>query len=292
MKNLLLYLLFQFFSTLVLILPDKIRYYLGKSFGKFAYFVTPDRREIAFNNLKKAFKDKYDDEELKDMTKEIYYNTGLILVEFILLKKLNKNNLKDFIEIKGEENLKKAYEKDNGVIIYGAHFGNWELMGAAISLLGYPLNAIAQVQENSFFNKKINEIRKEKGAKIIPRGVSIRKVYKALKKGECVFILGDQDARSRGWKMNFFGRPSSTYPGAVQLSGRTGAIIVPTFLVRKGWRNYELTFYPARDVAEDAKQEKQKKILQDLVDLTEDIIRDYPTQWFWLHRRWKTYKGD
>ena len=292
MKNMLLYLVFQLFSLFVLILPDKLRYYLGKAFGKFAYFITTDRREIVYENLKKAFEDKYDEEELKNMTKEVYYNTGLILVEFILLKKLNKDNLKDYIDVNGEENLKEAYEKDNGVIIYGAHFGNWELMGSAISLLGYPLNAIAQEQENSYFNKKVNEIRREKGVKIIPKGISVRKVYEALKKGECVFILGDQDARSRGWKMNFFGRPSSTYPGAVQLASRTGAIIVPTFLIRKGWRKYELKFYPPKEVKEDAKQEEKKQILQDLVGLTEEIIRDYPTQWFWLHRRWKTYKGD
>ena len=292
MKNLFLYLLFQFFSAFVLVLPDKLRYYLGKAFGKFAYYITPDRRELVFNNLKKAFKDKYSEEELGNMTKEVYYNTGLILVEFILLKKLHKNNLKDFIEIKGEENLRKAYEKNKGVIIYGAHFGNWELMGSAISLLGYPLNAIAQEQENSYFNKKINEIRREKGVKIIPRGISVREVYQSLKKGECVFILGDQDARSRGWKMNFFDRPSSTFPGAVQLASRIGAIIVPTFLVRKGWRKYELTFYPPREVGEKANKEEKKQILQNLVDLTEEIIREYPTQWFWLHRRWKTYKGD
>lgn len=292
MKNLILYLVFQFFSGLVLLLPDKLRYYLGKYFGKFAYHITKERRETVYNNLKKSFKNKYNEEELDNMTKEVYYNTGLILVEFILLKKLHKDNLKDFIEIKGEENLKKAYEKDRGIIIYGAHFGNWELMGSAISLLGYPLNAIAQEQENSYFNKKINEIRREKGIKIIPRGISVREVYESLKKKECVFILGDQDARSRGWKMNFFDRPSSTFPGAVQLASRTGAIIVPTFLVRKGWRKYELTFYPAREVGEEANKEEKKEILQELVDLTEEIIRDYPTQWFWLHRRWKTYKGD
>src|SRR6056297_145025 len=153
MKNFILYLLFQFFYFLVLLLPDKLRYYLGKLFGKFAYYITPERREIVYNNMKKSFKDKYSEEKLKKMTKEVYYNTGLILVEFILLKKLNKDNLKDFIEIKGEENLKKAYEKNNGVIIYGAHFGNWELMGSAISLLGYPLNAIAREQANSYFNR-------------------------------------------------------------------------------------------------------------------------------------------
>jgi len=292
MKNFILYLLFQFFYFLVLLLPDKLRYYLGKLFGKFAYYITPERREIVYNNMKKSFKDKYSEEKLKKMTKEVYYNTGLILVEFILLKKLNKDNLKDFIEIKGEENLKKAYEKNNGVIIYGAHFGNWELMGSAISLLGYPLNAIAREQANSYFNRKINKIRRNKGVKIIPKGISVRKVYEAFKKGECVFILGDQDAKNKGWKMNFFDRPSSTFSGAVQMASRTGAIIVPTFLVRKGWRKYELTFYPPKEVSEDAQKEVKKQILQNLVDLTEEIIREYPTQWFWLHRRWKTYKGD
>ncbi len=292
MKNFLLYILFEFFSVLVLVLPDKMRYFLGKYFGKFAYLVTSDRRRIVYNNLKKAFKDEYDEEKINNLTKEVYHNAGLILVEFILLKKLNKNNFKDYIEIEGEENLKKAFEKEKGIIIYGAHFGNWELMAAAISLLGYPINAIAKEQENSYFNTKINEIRKSKGINIISRGISVRKAYHHLKDGECVYILGDQDARSKGWKMNFFNRNASTFPGAVELSSRTGAIIIPTFLIRKGWRKYKLNFYPAIEIPEDAEKKEKKNILQNLVNLTEEIIRDYPDQWLWLHRRWKTYKGD
>ena len=292
MKNVIAYLIFQTISGVILILPDKLRYFLGKFIGYISYLITPQKRKRAYNNLKKALNNKYNNEDLKTLTKKVYYNYIFILIELFLLKKLNKNNLREFVKIQNEKNLKDAYKKNNGIIIYGAHFSNWEIMGSTISILGYPLNAIAQKQGNSYFNKKINEIRKEKGVKIIPRGVSIRKVYQSLKKGECVFILGDQDARGKGWKMNFFNRPSSTFPGAVQLASRTGAIIVPTFLVRKGWRKYELTFYRPRKVSEDANKEEKKEILQDLLELSEEVIREHPEQWIWLYNRWRTYKGD
>jgi len=289
MKNLLIYFLFKIFTFLVNILPKKLQRYLGIGFGKFAYFITKSRRKVAKENLEIAFGDKLSEKEKNDLIKEVYKNIGFMLVEFILLKKIDKSNFKKFVNIEGYENLKKAFEKKKGIIIYGAHFGNWEWLGVFISLLGFPLNAIVQEQHNTYFDNYINDIRKSQGVNIIKLGVSIRKAYSKLKKGECVFILGDQDARDRGWKLNFFDKTASTYPGVIQLAERTGALIVPSFLIRNKFADHKLVFYPARKVKKGLSQKEKKKKLQSLNNLTEKVINENKEQWFWLHKRWKTY---
>jgi KDO2-lipid IV(A) lauroyltransferase len=189
----------------------------------------------------------------------------------------------------GEDYLKEACERGKGVIIYGAHFGNWEWMAAVLALLGYPLNAIALEQSNGFFNEKINEIREEKGINIITKGISVRKTFSYLKNGECVYILGDQDAGKKGWEIDFFGQSASTYPGAVRLAQRTGASIVPVFLIRNKAGRFRLKIKQQHTIPHDINRDQQKEHLQELVNITEEVIKDYPSQWFWLHRRWKTY---
>jgi len=289
MKNLLIYFLFKTFTFLVNILPRKLQKYLGEGFGKFAYFVTKNRRKVAKKNLKIAFGDKLSERERNELIKKVYKNIGFMLVEFILLKKIDKSNFKEFVKIEGYENLKKAFEKDKGIIIYGAHFGNWEWLGVFISLLGFPLNAIVQEQHNPYFDDYINGLRRSKGVNIIKLGVSIRKAYSKLKKGECVFILGDQDARDRGWKLKFFGKSASTYPGVIQLAERTGALIVPSFLIRNDFADHKLVFYPARKVETGLSQKEKNEKLQKLNNLTEKVITENKEQWFWVHKRWKTY---
>ena len=289
MKNVLLFLLFQKYKLLVNLMPDRVRYYLGKGFGSFAYLVTKSRRIVAEDNLKMALGSNLSQEQIENTIKTVYQNMGLMLVEFILLSKLTGKNISDYIEVEGEDYLKDAFDRGKGVIIYGAHFGNWEWLAAAISLLGYPISAIAQEQNNSYFDRAVNKVREDKGIKILAKGMAVRKAYSRLKKGECLFILGDQDARKFGWKINFFDRPASTYPGAVQLAQRTGAAVVPAFLIREGWASHRLVFHSPQYAEKDLTEDEQKELLQELTDLTESVIRKHPAQWLWLHKRWKTY---
>lgn len=288
MKDIILYILFQISYYLIRLMPNKFRYYSGIELGLLIYHLVKSRREITINNLKRALGDKYSDRELIELGKEAYRQMGLLMVEFIMLRDLKKEDLSSLIEIENEQYLKEAYQQGRGVIIYTAHLGNWEWLGAVISLLGYPLNATARTQKNSFFDKKINEIRKSIGAKMIPLGMSIRQAFKVLKQGELLYINGDQSARKHGWIMDFFDIPTSVYPGTVQLACRTGALILPAYLIRKEWGKHQLRFYSPLEIRKDADEEEQYKLLNRLTSITEEIIREHPEQWFWMHERWKT----
>lgn len=284
MLNSILYGLFLMVFYLVKIFPDGYR--IGKGLGNIIYWILKERREITINNLKKVYGDKLTDKEITSLCKDVYHHMGITLIEFIKLDSLKKKDMESLVDIEGLEYLEEAYALGKGVIIYSAHFGNWEWLASVISLLGYPFNAIARTQDNPYFDKKINEIRTSKGTNIIPRGMAVRKAIKALRRGEILFILGDQNARKDGWLMDFFGQPALTYPGVVQLACRTGAIVLPAYLIRKEPGKFLLKIYPYHELPQDASEKEQKELLKKLTENMEDVIYKYPEQWLWLHRRW------
>lgn len=284
MLDLILYCFFKIIFFLINVIPNS--YFLGRWLGILIYKLLKDRRKITIDNLKMVFGDKLSDNEIIALCREVYCQVGITLIEFMKLKKLKKEDLDKLIEVEGAEYLRAAHETGRGVIVYSAHFGNWEWLGSIISLKGYPLNAIARTQNNPYFDKKINEIRSSKGVKIIPRGMSVRKAITALKRGEFLFILGDQNGRKNGWVIDFFGKPASTYPGVVQLAQRTGAVVLPTYLIRKEPGKFLLKVYPHIEIPSDANKDEQRDYLIKLTENMETVIRQYPEQWLWLHSRW------
>ena len=192
------------------------------------------------------------------------------------------------LEIEGIEHLEQALAEGKGVVVFTGHFGNWELMGAVVASLGYPVDAVARKQNSSGADEFMAEVRRQYGLRIHERGFSLRAAFRALKQGRMLALLADQDARGRGWFVDFFNQPSSTFSGPVQLAQRLGAPIVPAFFVRTDRPGYRLVFCPPRQVAPDASIEEMQNQLQELTTTLEDTIRQYPEQWFWIHRRWKT----
>jgi KDO2-lipid IV(A) lauroyltransferase len=287
MKDRISILLYNIFRFLLQELPPKAGHYLGKIIAYLAYFITPARREHSRLNLKRAL--NINDQDSKKLIKKVYENLGYNFAEFLMEDAFSREDIEQMVDFDGLEHLDQALKEGNGVILYTGHFGNWELLGAVLAIKGYSINSIAREQNNSQFDQKINEIRRGIGIGIIPKGLAVRKAFKKLKNNQIVAILGDQDARSRGWKLNFFERDASTYAGAVQFAKRTGAPIVPMFLHRQDWLKHKLKIYKARKINKNASESELKKELQLLLDLTEKEIRENPADWMWLHKRWKTY---
>ncbi|TDO94796.1 KDO2-lipid IV(A) lauroyltransferase [Halanaerobium saccharolyticum] len=287
MKDKLSIFLYNIFRFVLKKLPDQAGRYLGKLIAFLAYFITPERREHSRLNLKRAL--NTNDQEAKRLIKKVYRNLGYDFTEFLMEDKFTENDIDEMVNFEGLEYLEQALKEERGVIIYTAHLGNWELMGAVLALKGYRVHSIAQEQNNSLFDEKINAIRSNVGVGIIPKGLSIRKAFKVLKANEILAILGDQHARKDGWELNFFDRPALTFPGAVKFAQRTGALIVPAFFHRQDWLKHKLKCYPPRRIDKDAPETELKAELQSLLELTEEEIKKEPADWMWLHKRWKTY---
>ena len=287
MKDKLSLILYNFFRFVLKKLPNSAGRYLGKLIAALAYLITPARREHSRLNLKKAL--NLNKQESKKMIKEVYKNLGYDFAEFLLEDSFTEEDIEKMVDFNDLEYLDQALAEEKGVIIYTAHLGNWELLGAVLAIKGYKINSIAREQNNSLFDQKINQIRRGIGIGIIPKGLAVRQVFKKLKDNQLIAILGDQDARDHGWKLKFFERDASTYAGAVQFAKRTGAPIVPLFFHRKDWLKHEVQCYPPRRIKKDASEAELKSELQSLLELTEKEIKKAPADWMWLHKRWKTY---
>lgn len=287
MKNIFSYLLFLLFINIIKVLPYSLCKKLATGLGILLYNLLKGRNKIIRNNLSKAFPGEYTEEEREELIKKIYRNLGMTFIEFMLLEKLTNDEINSYISVEGKENLDNIKKDGKGVILYTAHFGNWEWQGAHFSIKDYPVVAIARDQNNPFFNKRINKIRRSKNVEMIPRDGALRKIIKSLHKGKYLYILGDQNARRRGWQIDFFGRKASTYTGPVRLASSTGAYILPVFMAREDWMKHKIFIYPPYQIEKGSSKKEQQEDLQYLTELTEKVISKYPDQWFWLHRRWK-----
>lgn len=268
------------------ILPHQVVYGIGVVLGYLLSFLLGSRRKVARENLKMAL--NLDAQDAERMTKRVFRSLGLTVAEILLVPYITDRFIEQCVEIEGEEYLRAAMEEERGVIVFTGHFGNWELLGGIVAKLGYPVNAVARQQNSAVGDKFLARVREQYGEKISIRGMGLREGYRALRRGELLALLGDQDAGDHGWFVEFFGRQASTFPGPVQLAQRTGAPIVPIFHVRTGVSRHKVIIRPPVHIPCDASPEDLHRYLQDLTGILEELVRKYPDQWFWIHRRWKS----
>jgi Kdo2-lipid IVA lauroyltransferase/acyltransferase len=177
-----------------------------------------------------------------------------------------------------------------------AHIGNWEALAA---YLGYafsedlPMVVIAKRIYYEGYNKMLVELRERFSVETIYRDEPFMQVVRHLKKGGCVGILTDQDISSiPGIFVTFFGQKTFTSDAQAKIALITGASIIPTFLVREG---QHLRFIIDKPIHSDRTKDKDSEVLritQEITSATERVIRRYPDQWAWMHRRWKTQPED
>lgn len=282
-----LYLIAKLFSMLLMVLPAGVALGIGWIFGGLGYIFNYKRAKVAYSNMRAAFCEEKGPSEIRRIVKHLYRNFGETLVEVMRIPKVDEEYVKKYIRIENIDNFDKAFEKGRGVIFLTGHFGNWELSSITSALNGFPLLVLAREQKMTRLNDALNSYRESKGCKVIKKGMSTREIYEHLKNNGIVGILSDQDAGKKGVFINFFGRPTSTHSGAFTLSRKTGAIIIPTFMVRvKGAYHRLILESPIEILIDDESGEYEA--MQKFASVMEKYIRRYPEQWLWLHKRWKS----
>lgn len=260
----------------------------GYFLGTFIYFVIPIRRKVALENLKVVFPEK-SPQELKHIARQTYCQFGMTIIEYMMQRRWTPGILAERIQFVNAHIFAEAGQNGRGAICVSGHFGNWEMMGVGIHALGYPISAIVRAQKNVRVEELLNSNRKAAGLGVIPLGMAVRGVLKALRKNEFVAILADQDAHDEGVFVDFLGRPSSTAPGPAVFALKSGAAIIFGATVRQA--NGKLTAYIERIQVPGSTELNDKNIqlvTQAYAHKLEEYIRRYPDHWFWMHKRWKT----
>jgi KDO2-lipid IV(A) lauroyltransferase len=262
---------------------------MGRALGRSLYGLGV-RRQVVHENLRLAFPE-WDAVHLRRTARGCYSVWGMTLVDYLRIPRLR--SAEDWAEmmgpIAGLEHVARARRAGKGVILLSGHFGNFELMGAAVAAAGHPVQFLVQAQANARLERLLDARRAALGVGVIDRGSQLRGAMRALRANGCVALAGDQDARGRGVFVDFFGRPSSTPVGPAALSLRTGAPIVMGFAVRGADGRHRGTILPALQFTPTGAFDADVAALtQRHAAVLEEWVRRHPEHWYWLHRRWKS----
>jgi len=228
------------------------------------------------------------EEQLSYSAREVFRNFGKYLVDFFKVQgSLSDEYIREHVTVKNMECLTEVLKKQKGAIIVTAHMGNWELGGCVISKLGYPPIAVALPHKERSVNELFNAQRTAEGMTIVPNNVAIRECIKGLKQNRLVALLADRDFNSSGEVVDFFGKKTIFPRGPAAFSLKTGAPIVPVFLIREKDDLFTLIFEEAIFPPEkEHSKEDQIDMIKKYVSVIEDKVKQYPMQWFMFQRFW------
>lgn len=260
----------------------------GYYLGIIAFYFIPIRRKVALRNLRSVFPQK-SSKELRQIAKRTYCNFGMTIAEYMMQPRWTLELVASQLEFVNKHIFAQARQAGRGALCLSGHFGNWELMGSGIEALGYPISGIVKPQKNTRVDQLLNANRQAARLRIIPLGMAVRGVLKALHRNEFVAILADQDAHDEGIFVNFLGRPSSTAPGPAVFALKSGAQIIFGAVVRqRNGKHKAFIEKIERPGSDDLSPENIRAITQAYARTLEKYVLKYPDHWFWMHKRWKT----
>ncbi len=277
------------------IMPWRMRRGLAHWIGTLAAKRHAKRRQAAQINLDLAFGDSMTAARKQEVALKSFQNFGECLFDaFALIPRLTHDNWRDMLHIPEEDLIafREHLKKGNGALVMFSHYGNWELMGAAMSFMDLaPINAVAK-RQSAWANPFIERLRTVTGNRVIYKEGAVRKTLTALKRGEIVGLAIDQNF-SQGIFVPFFGIEAGTADTLAALSRASGAPIIAFSCMPNGDGTYIGHFLPAihahrtKDKAADIRDTTQK-----CLETLEQMIIEHPEMWLWSHKRWKSRPPD
>jgi KDO2-lipid IV(A) lauroyltransferase len=279
-------------SLLFRALPRGAANAIGGFLGLVWYYLIPVRRNVARENLERAFPD-LTRQQRRRIARACYKNLARSAVEFLRLPGLTPKKVDRDLEHAGWEHYQEAEKNGKGMIVVTAHFGNFDLLACAEALRGVPLHVISREQHAKGVNRFWMKVRENHGVRFIPPKDSIFGIHKLLKNQQVVALVIDQHMPvGRGIAVPFFGEPASTTHAPAMLSLTTGAPIVPATIERLKGGRHRVTLDAAVQVNREAERNQEAvRITEELNRWLEDKIRKKPDHWLWIHRRWKLKKN-
>ena len=285
----LLYYLAKAVSCFFRAMPVKLALFIARRLGVFFSIVSPKRYRIAYANLKSALAEDYKPKELKRILRRTYANIGQGIVDLFLLPKIDNRYIERYIKFENFDIAKEVLKNQKGLIFLTAHFGTWEISHVAMPYKGLAYKGIAREQKPYHLNELLNNYRQLHGCKIIMKGPAVKEALRTLRSNGIVGMLVDQDAGKKGVFTDLFSRPASWNNGVMEMALKTGAVIVPGFAIReKGPFIRFIMFNPIKLREDIDKKEAVADGFRQYASTLERMIRKYPDQWLWQHRRWKS----
>ncbi len=275
------------------VLPCKYALKTGGFLGLLLFYAWSGRRRIAIENIEKSVRSGAlpVSGPAEKIARETFINLGKSLTEVVRIYYGLGDSLIHNVVVKGEDHYIAAKAKGKGIIIVTGHCGNWELTALAFGVKVSPGSGVARALDNPYINAMIAKIRSRYGNSLIYKKGALKAILSCLKKGGVVSILMDQAVlREEGFIIDFLGRGAWTTKMPALIARKTGAPVLPVFMSREGTRHV-MTIYPEAPLnREEMSESALKEDTQHLSSYVDEYIREHPTEWLWIHRRWKRTK--
>ncbi len=271
-------------------LPPRLAYGLGEGLGDLMYAGLGSRRRVTLENLALALGEQHAPQARQRLAREVFRHLGRHIVDFAHLRHINAMRMQQMLaNWEQVAYLDALASRGAGLLVISAHFGSWELLPALGLALQAPLNVIVRPPDNPFVHRLSETYRQRCGYRAIGRRHALRETLQALRRREIVGVLMDQSSlRSESVEVEFFGIKTFTPMGPALMALRAKCPVVGVFLVSEGPGRHrvvvtdEIPIARTGDVRRDVKENSRR-----FNHVIETQIRQYPEQWFWLHRRWK-----
>ena len=263
---------------------------IGKILGFLAYLIPLKRKAVALDNIQQSCCGENPDRLPRQLLRNVYMHFGQMIFEIPHILRLHQANVGRYLEFEGEEHLAGALKKGKGVFLLGGHFGNWELLSAAITLRFGRLAVVVRPLDFAPMDRLVSELRTRFGTEIIPHKKGMRRIMASAKQNTPIGILLDQSVDwFQGAFVPFLGRLACTNKGLALMALKTGTPVVPVFSVRQKDGRYRVL------VERELELQRSGNKIRDIEDNTalftrviEKHVLAHPDHWFWFHRRWKT----
>jgi KDO2-lipid IV(A) lauroyltransferase len=284
----LVYLAVRLLVCLVQALSPESGESLARLLGWLVHRVNRRHRQVAMENLRVAFPDRYSDSERQRMVLKVYEHFCTMLIEIMHMpRRYHLHNYKRWTKVVHTDRFVEVLLSGRPVLFVTAHLGNWEMGGYALGLFGFQSHAIARPLDNPYLDNYLRSFRERTGQKLLAKHGDFEQINQVLEQGGVLATLADQDAGQRGLFVNFFGRPASTHKAValMALQHDVVMIVAGTAKFDGSYSVIPMDIIDPRDYqqAPDAVHALTQRFTTGL----EELIRLAPEQYFWVHRRWK-----
>ncbi len=276
-------------GLLARILPFRAASAVGACLGQIAFWALARRRRIAVQNIRTALGPEFGGVPARKLARRSFVQIGRSFMEFLALPRLGPEGILSRVELVGYEPALTRAREGRGAVMVTAHYGNWELCGAALRAAGAPVRYLLPPQTNEESDRYFDRIRSGLGIEPVKIGYGMRGALQALRRGAILGMLPDQDARRVGIHVPFFGRPASTHTGPARLAYRTGCPIGIGLIEREPGVRFRSRLVAILEPDLRAEESREvERLTRAINEVIEDAVRRRPDHWYWLHRRWKT----
>lgn len=290
LKNNLIYFGAMALFRLANALPRKMTLFLGDGLGLLAFLVLRRERHKALTNLDRAFGAELSFRRKKEIARDCFITFGRSVFEAVRMRRHFKSRILPDIEVVGEENLRRLYDRGRGIVVFTGHVGNFELLAAYVAQMGYQCAVIGRELYDPRLDDLLVANRTAMGLVNVRTDDPPRRTMRLLKDGHAIGFLIDTDSfRVAGELTPFFGRPAKTPTGPTQLGLLVGAAFMPMFCLSFPGGKYRIIF--GEELVPDSRERSRENIYRltcRMTKIIENIVRQYPEQWIWMHNRWHT----